>query len=197
MTRPPALARAGAAVLLVALLAGCDPGFPVPSSGSGRTPSAPVTPKPTFTTTRQALTGTVRWVVDGDTFDLRDKQKRTHRVRLLGIDAPELAHDGVKAQCGATKAKRALAGLLPAGISVVVVFDARAGDHDRFGRDLGYARTTSLDDVGLRMIRLGMVESWSPAGSRAPTRRATYDAAEAKAKQSKTGLWSACGMIGR
>jgi endonuclease YncB( thermonuclease family) len=47
------------------------------------------------------------------------------------------------------------------------------------------------------MIRLGMVESWSPAGSRAPTRRATYDAAEAKAKQSKTGLWSACGMIGR
>ena len=139
----------------------------------------------------------MRWVLDGDTFDLRDKAKQNHRVRLLGIDAPELATEDAKAQCGAATAKKALAKLLPAGTSVTVSFDPRADNHDRFGRDLGYVRTAKTGDVALSLLQRGIVASWSPASSRPPSRKATYDAAEAKARNAKKGLWAACDSIGR
>ena len=126
---------AAAVVLAPTLLAGCQPDPQVGASTPGPVASrvgasATATPRPTASSTPstggKTLTGTVRWVLDGDTFDLRDKAKQNHRVRLLGIDAPELDTDDAKAQCGAATAKKALAKLLPAGTSVTVSFDPRA-----------------------------------------------------------------------
>ncbi len=197
---------AAAVVLAPTLLAGCQPDPQVGASSPGPVASrvgasATATPRPTASSTPstggKTLTGTVRWVLDGDTFDLRDKAKQNHRVRLLGIDAPELATDDAKAQCGAATAKKALAKLLPAGTSVTVSFDPRADNHDRFGRDLGYVRTAKTGDVALSLLQRGIVASWSPASSRPPSRKATYDAAEAKARNAKKGLWAACDSIGR
>ena len=90
-----------------------------------------------------------------------------------------------------------MAKLLPAGTSVTVSFDPRADNHDRFGRDLGYVRTSKTGDVALSLLQRGIVASWSPASSRPPSRKATYDAAEAKARNAKKGLWAACDSIGR
>lgn len=78
-----------------------------------------------------ASAGEVRvlWVADGDTVDVSRDGVRT-RVRLLGIDAPEIGHDGVPDQCLAAQARDALTALLPAG--ALVRLDAVG--HDRYGR---------------------------------------------------------------
>ena len=50
----------------------------------------------------------VKWVIDGDTVVLADGQK----VRYIGINAPELAHDGQKAEPYGNAAKRFNASLV-------------------------------------------------------------------------------------
>ena len=51
------------------------------------------------------LDGRVVEVADGDTLTVLDAQKKTHKIRLLGIDAPE------KAQAFGQKSKESLSGL--------------------------------------------------------------------------------------
>ncbi len=68
-------------------------------------------------------------VFDGDTFALADGR----RVRLVGIDAPELAHGGNEAQYFANEAKAALVRLV--GGADVRLAPAGQGE-DRFGRIL-------------------------------------------------------------
>jgi len=41
----------------------------------------------------QTITGKVVGVSDGDTITALDEQKRQHKIRLDGIDAPESSHD--------------------------------------------------------------------------------------------------------
>ncbi len=57
-------------------------------------------------------------VLDGDTFDATDSAGGRVRVRLLGIDAPEVAHGESAAECGAAAATRQL-GRLVTGRRVV------------------------------------------------------------------------------
>lgn len=206
--------RAWAPLAVVVLLSGCQlaetvPTTPAPSRTSPasspaptRTATAGPTARPTpaatpLPTDRSRLTGTVRWVIDGDTFDLRSADGRTHRVRMLGIDSPELTSASAPAQCGAATAKKTLQRLLPAGTRTVVLFDSRADDHDRFGRTLGYVRAGTTDDVALRLLRAGMVAAWAPASSRRPSRLAAYEAAERRARIRERGLWATCSSVGR
>jgi micrococcal nuclease len=41
-----------------------------------------------------ATQGKVVWVLDGDTYDVKLSSGKKVRVRILGIDTPELAHNG-------------------------------------------------------------------------------------------------------
>lgn len=59
----------------------------------------------------------------------------TERVRLLGIDTPELAHDGDAAQCG--------------------------GEEARYGRLLRYVETDD-GDAGATLISEGYAYAWTP-----------------------------------
>lgn len=118
------------------------------------------------------LTGRVDRVVDGDTLDLAG-----HRIRLVGLDAPELqqtctAADGGEWRCGeaARSALRTLAGdadltCLPAG-------------GDRYGRTLATCRAGTLD---LAEALVG--EGLAVASGR-------YGAAEAGARSAGRGLWA-------
>ena len=94
-------------------------------------------------------------VIDGDTVDLADEEQRLHRVRIVGMDAPELAQPYGRA------AKSALAELilhkevqvLPAGV-------------DKYGRELAQLRyDTSFGqlDVAETMISNGHAFSWGGA----------------------------------
>lgn len=79
----------------------------------------------------QRWSARVRWVVDGDTFILNSGQK----IRLKGIDAPELAHDRKPEQYYAREAKGILQELVQ---GKKVFLEARTMQADRFGRLVAY-----------------------------------------------------------
>ncbi len=63
--------------------------------------------------TLRAEYGTVNRISDGDTFGVRLSSGRQERVRMIGIQATELAHRaGERNQCGSVRAKRRLAALI-------------------------------------------------------------------------------------
>ena len=66
----------------------------------------------------------VRYVIDGDTVVLTDGRK----VRIIGIDTPELGHDGRPDQPYARQARRYLAGILHAPHNEIEL----AYDRDRY-----------------------------------------------------------------
>ena len=73
----------------------------------------------------------VKWVIDGDTVVLNDGRK----VRYLGINAPELAHDGHLVEPFAEEAKRFNASLVDHK-EIRLEFDKERTD--QYGRTLAY-----------------------------------------------------------
>ena len=114
-------------------------------------------------------------VTDGDSFR-RGKQ----RIRLFGIDAPELAQECLDAKgrpyaCGQA-AKRALQELIGgAEISCDVV------ERDKYRRDVARCRKNDLE-INREMVRLG----WALAYER---HSVDYLVAEATARNARRGLW--------
>lgn len=140
------------------------------------------------------MRGKVVRVVDGDTLDVRSGS-RTYRVRLLGLDAAEVAHDGRPAQCGAGAARVALDRLV-SGREVVVRGDPVADRQDRFGRLLGYVEVDG-SDVGARLVAAGRAGAWHPRDSVSPGRYEDYARAAADARAGGVGGWGECGRQGR
>lgn len=78
----------------------------------------------------------VECVLDGDTFDVSAcGDELGERVRMLGIDAPEIAHDGNPADCYGDAAGAELRRLLD-GRRVTLSFDSQCTDI--YGRTLAY-----------------------------------------------------------
>jgi micrococcal nuclease len=119
------------------------------------------------------LRGKVVSIADGDTITVLDADKKQHKVRLTGIDAPE------KKQAFGAKSKERL-GELVAGKDVVVDWTKK----DTYGRILGKVRQGSLD-VNLQMIKDGMAWHY-----RSYSKSAELSMAEAEAKAVKKGLWA-------
>ncbi|HCU68943.1 MAG TPA: nuclease [Desulfomicrobium sp.] len=88
----------------------------------------------------------VEKVLDGDTVALDGGE----RLRLRGIDAPEVGHKGTPGQYYGLEATEALATLV-AGKTIAL--DRDELDRDRYGRLVGLAR---LDDG--RLVNLAMIE---------------------------------------
>jgi micrococcal nuclease len=144
----------------------------------------------------ESVTGTVISVADGDTFTIR-VDGASVKVRLLGIDAPEVAHETTPADCGGDAAKAALAALLPIGTTVALTFDAYADRQDKYDRYLAYAATSSISDVSLALLEGGFAEAWVPSGEPKPERWSQYKQASAAAKAAQVGSWPVCGKLGR
>ena len=127
---------------------------------------------------------TVVHVDDGDTIDVR-VDGRAERVRYIGIDAPEIAHDGVGGARGgeaATRLNRALLG----GRHVRLELDRER--RDRYGRLLAYVW------VGDAMINVEMVRrGYARVLTIPPNVRYErwFARAEAEAQAAHLGLWGA------
>lgn len=134
-------------------------------------------------------------VADGDTFTGKDASGAMVKVRMLSIDAPELAHDGNRAACGSAQAAARLRALL-AGQTVALVADARADAVDRYGRRLAYVELDG-HDVALQLVSEGIVEAWYPRGEPRPERFDAYSDAQATAKKARKGSWKTCSSLGR
>ncbi|OCP10230.1 exopolysaccharide biosynthesis protein [Ensifer sp. LC13] len=122
----------------------------------------------------RAATGEVSGLAtasDGDSLRIDGK-----RVRIEGIDAPELAQtcqrEGIAWQCG-RQARDRLRALLSAGD-----IKCRFFGRDRYGRDLGACEAGGRD-VGREMVLAGYAVSYG-----------RYEAEEARAEKEKRGIWA-------
>lgn len=123
----------------------------------------------------RTLTGKAVKIADGDTFTLLMEGNRTARIRLHGIDAPEIRGG----QPFSRAAKNCLSDMI-AGQTVTV--DVR--DTDRYGRYIGVVSTPSVPDVNLQMLIAGMAWHY-----RHYDNTPAYVKAEHDARASRTGLW--------
>jgi len=98
-------------------------------------------------------------VVDGDTFDARIEVKPglrvTTRVRLRGVDAPELHAACERERIGAEAAERALRAILAEG--GVTIHDL---GEDKYGRLLGMVATRATPNVSEALIARGVVRRY-------------------------------------
>jgi len=142
--------------------------------------------------TAETITGRVVGVADGDTITVLDADKRQHRIRVAGIDAPE------RGQPSGFRSKDSL-GALVHEQPVLIEWDKR----DRFGRIVGKVWAAPADspcrgepacpmtlDAGLEQIKLG--RAWwfrKYADEQTADDRCTYAEAEAEARAAHRGLW--------
>jgi endonuclease YncB( thermonuclease family) len=132
-----------------------------------------------------AAAATVIEVVDGDTFDVEFLDGAVERVRPPQIDAPEVG------ECGYQEATSALEELI-LGAVVRLVPTTDGPDRDAHGRLLRAAELGGRD-VGEVLVATGLAR-WVPRYAHEDRGLAArYEAAEAQARESGTGLWSACG----
>jgi endonuclease YncB( thermonuclease family) len=138
------------------------------------------------------LFGRVVAIADGDTLKVLDASLREHRIRLLGIDAPE------RNQPWGQRSRQAISRL--AFQQPVRVEWAK---RDRFGRVLGNVWVAPPDsdcrgqlqcptslDVSLEQLRTG--HAWwyrQFAKDQPPAQRKLYEQAQSQARERRVGLW--------
>lgn len=87
---------------------------------------------------------------DGDSLRLSDDR----RIRLLGINAPEVAWDGEPAEPLANQARDRLRGLLKPGDALQLVYDTER--KDRYGRTLAHVYTEEGMSLEGLLLRRGL-----------------------------------------
>jgi endonuclease YncB( thermonuclease family) len=124
-------------------------------------------------------TGRVVGLIDGDTLDILTAGFETLRVRLSGIDAPELG------QAFGRNAKAALSSLVFAR-SVAIEWRKR----DRYDRLVAKV-TLEGRDIALEMLALGVAWHYTRFESEQPAAdRREYADAQIRARVARRGLWA-------
>lgn len=138
----------------------------------------------------EVLEGMVTGIADGDTLYVLDAARNRHKIRLLGIDAPE------HGQAFGERSKQSLAQMTYRQ-PVSVDWQGR----DAYGRLLGRVRVAASGcrlpscpkelDTNLAQVRLGMAW-WNKkfADGQFPGDARSYAAAERTAREGHKGLWA-------
>jgi endonuclease YncB( thermonuclease family) len=150
----------------------------LPEAFQGDDSTAPAEKQPCVPVVIEQFDGRVVAVNDGDTVRVLTADKKEIRVRLEGIDAPELGQDH------SAKAKEALSGLV-FGQTVTV---KKTGE-DRYGRTLAYVFVGDTD-VSAKLLEAGW--AWHFKKYNCVER---YADLEAKARGAKAGLWVLEGAV--
>jgi len=120
-------------------------------------------------------------VFDGDTVRLADGR----HVRLIGINAPELGHDGHPDEPLATAARERLRRLVE-GREVRLLFEEQ--QHDHYGRLLAHLELADGTRVEEALLKEGLASAIAiPPNIREVVR---LQAAESEARQAHRGLWA-------
>jgi len=133
---------------------------------------------------KQVLVPVTR-IIDGDTIEVEISGQK-EKVRLLGIDTPELSRSGKPAECFAKKATDRLKALMD-GSEVYLLADRSQGDRDRFDRLLRYVYLPGGTNVNLDMIRDGYAHEYTY--SLPYQYQAEFLEAEKTAREKERGLW--------
>ncbi|HLS45164.1 MAG TPA: thermonuclease family protein [Ornithinicoccus sp.] len=150
-----------------------------PDSDDGSKPAAPAEWGPLYD---------VLGVSDGDTIKV-SIDGVSERIRIIGIDAPELARDGQSAECFAQPSASEMQSLVQSQ-RVHLLADPTQADRDRYDRLLRHVVREGGGHVGLIMVSGGYAEEEQFA---APYEyQSDLVAAEQQARTDGLGLWSAC-----
>jgi micrococcal nuclease len=137
----------------------------------------------------------VERVVDGDTIDV-EIDGRSERVRLIGIDTPEIAHEAFgdrpanDTECYGDEAHEYTRSLLPERTAVRLERDVVG--RDDYGRVLAYVhRASDGIFVNFELVRQGYAQPLTipPNAAHAAL---MVDAAR-EAERDDVGLWAGCG----
>jgi endonuclease YncB( thermonuclease family) len=165
------------------LLVGCGATLPPPTSLavlialSSPTPTLISDYDPTWQP--PTITGKVVGVSDGDTITVLDDQKRQHKIRLDGIDAPKSNQDY------GSRAKQSLSDLV-FGKTVTVTISKE----DKYGCLLGQV-TLDFKNINREQISRGMAWFYRfYAQELRPEDARVYEQAEAQARKERRGLWA-------
>ncbi len=138
-------------------------------------------------TAAPSTSATVVAVVDGDTLDVETVDGE-QRVRIIGIDTPEINRDGGEDDCYAQEARDYLDGLAY-GQTVELAADATQADVDAYGRQLRHV-TVDGQNVALAILSDGF--GYEYTYDQAYEGQASYRDAEATAQAGGVGLWGSC-----
>lgn len=124
----------------------------------------------------------VVYVYDGDTIKLKDGR----RVRLIGINTPEIGRNSATPRPFATNARDALQGLLDAGNSTVLLqYGAEHRDH--YGRLLAHTFLENGENIAITLLQQGLATTLVvPPNTWA---RTCYQDHEDQARSAGRGLW--------
>jgi micrococcal nuclease len=130
----------------------------------------------------------VTYVIDGDTVVATLSSGESVHVRVIGVDTPEIYHDGRPAECYARRAA-SITRRLTLGREVSL----RVGrePHDRYGRLLAYVQVRGQPrDLEHTLLAQGAARTLAIAPN--TDRAAEYDALERAARAARRGLWGHC-----
>lgn len=184
------------ALVAILVLAGCTAGI----APSGSSPDRTAVDSSTGSLA-QGVTVTVTHVTDGDTMDVRFPDGHEDTVRLLGVDTPEVSAEnqprewenvpGTDAgtewlQTWGEKASQFATTELD-GATVRIQTDPAADRRGGYGRLLVYLSTPDTDrSFNRQLLERGYARFYDTDFSR----REAFAAAEQRARESKTGVWS-------
>lgn len=124
----------------------------------------------------------VKWVYDGDTLLLTDKRK----IRIIGIDTPEIRHHKQKAQAYGAKAKEALrAKLKQFNYSVRLLYEKEK--KDKYARTLAHVFLKDGTNISTWLLEQGYAKTLAiPPNIKFAN---CYKTTERTAQQNKLKIW--------
>ncbi len=136
-----------------------------------------------------AMLGTykVQKVIDGDTIEL-NIDGRTQKVRLIGMDTPEVVDPRKVVQCFGREASAQGHKRLE-GQTIRLEYDVQVGEHDKYGRLLAYVFLSDGSNYAEGMIRDGYAHEYTYQ-NQAYKYQATFKSAEAEAQAANRGFWA-------
>ena len=126
----------------------------------------------------------VQWVYDGDT--LRLKSKQNIRLRVIGIDTPEVARKGKLAEPLSGEAKEAVRELL-SGEGYRIRYERDVLEKDRYGRLLAHVYTQDNINLSQWLLQKGLATTLFIPPSERHVK--CYQRAEQQAQEARLGLW--------
>jgi endonuclease YncB( thermonuclease family) len=159
--------------------------LPCPCGAGGQRRSPRPQPQPR----RPDFAARIVRVTDGDTVVVRRSgSRRRYRVRLIGIDTPEV-FGGL--ECGGRQASASMKRLAPRGRRVRVTGDPTQDKRDSFGRLLAYVKTRGGTQLNIAQVRRGWAKVFVFQGN--PFRQtASFRRAARAAKRRDRGVWGRC-----
>ncbi len=134
-----------------------------------------------FAAPLRSLVATVARVSDGDTIIALSENGTKLRIRLLGVDAPEVAHGTKPGQPFGEEAREYLDYLIGGKVVRLDTYGV-----DPYKRLLAVVWDEQIN-INLLMVAMGYAEVYRGAPCQAYCRQ--LEAAEAKAKADRVGMW--------